>query len=256
MLLGFVWGDVGDSTPSNTSTMKLIRSGDLITSFNDRQLHYAGTPYTATWTVSNNNWGVTLLALNPVGAPLPSGLTYSKGEVLYNGTQSSAGTTAGTGSPSNLTDANELTGWLTSTFNAWVSVDCGAATQLTRIRLTPGCGYEDGIRGAIIQGSNDSAFSSGSSFFTISTRGVTGVLLNEYVISMLSPGFAYRYYRVLINNRAWHIDDLDFIGKYVAGVVAQPVAPVITPPGGNFDQPVRVRISCLTSDVLPLSLLR
>ena len=69
--------------------------------------------------------GVTFLALNPVGAPYHPVLLILK-ERCYimenNGTQSSAGTTAGTGTPSSLTDANELTGWLTGTFNAWVSV--------------------------------------------------------------------------------------------------------------------------------------
>ena len=171
-----------------------------------------------------------------------------KGEILFNATQlSGGGGSTVAGSPANMFDANDLTSWTTSTSGAWVGIDCGAATYLTRVRVSPLGTYEDGIVGAEIQGSNDPTFVTGTAnLFTIKSRGINGLLFNEYPIS--TGGLTYRYYRIINNLNTWIFADIDFIGCYTSGVSAQAAAPTITPPGGNFDLPIRVRISSLTLD--------
>ena len=73
-----------------------------------------------------------------------------------------------------------------------------------------------------------------------------GTHLNEYA---LISGNYYRYYRYLTPSGApGGIADLEFVGKYRPGVVGQACPVIINPPGGLYDQPVRVRLSSLTSD--------
>jgi Chitobiase/beta-hexosaminidase C-terminal domain len=165
------------------------------------------------------------------------------GEVLFNGTQ--LGTTGSdlTGSLANMFDGTNATEWTTSVLNTWAGIDCGRATPLTRVRISPQGGYPDGGIGCQVQGSNDSTFAVGvSTLLTINTRLTVPSLSNEFAIS--AAGF--RYYRVLASGVNWHLSDVEFIGTYTSGVTAQCITPVVSPPGGNYDLPIRVRISSIT----------
>jgi len=85
-------------------------------------------------------------------------------------------------------------------------------------------------------------------FASVSARPVTGTLLNEYSASSLG-GSLYRYFR--FNGSTGNfgaIADLDFIAQYTSGVVASAVAPTIAPPGGQYDLPVVVTLSSITTD--------
>jgi Chitobiase/beta-hexosaminidase C-terminal domain len=81
---------------------------------------------------------------------------------------------------------------------------------------------------------------------TISSRLVPGTLLNEFDVS---PSTQYRYYRYQSpTNSLGTISDLDFIASYTPGITAQCCTPTITPPGGDYDQPIIVRLSSITTD--------
>jgi hypothetical protein len=178
----------------------------------------------------------------------------SKGEVLYNGpTQLSSGSTA-SGAVANLFDDNVLTSWVSSTNAAWAGIDGGAAATLTRIRYSCTPAQEDLAVGCTLNGDlADSTFASPSLLYTFPNTGGTnnagrpnaGPLTNEILVS---PGAAYRYYMVKSGSGAiFSFADIDFIGTWASGVYSQPVAPNITPPGGNFDQPTVLSISCITT---------
>ena len=47
--------------------------------------------------------------------------------------------------------------------------------------------------------------------------------------------------------RGYGFADLDFIGTWASGIFSQPVAPVLSPPGGQYDFPTVVRMSCITT---------
>lgn len=77
-------------------------------------------------------------------------------------------------------------------------------------------------------------------------RANTGTLMNEYPVSQSSP---FRYYRYLSSvNSNGNISDLDFIAHYTSGLSAQCCTPTIAPPGGDYDKPIVVRFSCITTD--------
>ena len=169
------------------------------------------------------------------------------GEVLYNGSQLSSGTTA-TGSVANLFDGSNLTTWTTSTNAAWAGIDAGAAVTLTRLRYTAQPLSEDLALGAVLNGDlADNTFASPVALATLSpsVRPSTGTLMNEVDVS---PGTPYRYYMVQTAALAeWGFADLDFIGGWVTGVQSQPVQPVFYPPNGTFDYPTIVTISSITT---------
>ena len=84
-----------------------------------------------------------------------------------------------------------------------------------------------------------------NTFLTITNRPLPGTLLNEYVM-FNSPSF--RYYRYLAPPGTFgSISDLDFIVQVTAGITAQVSTPTVSPPGGLYDLPLVVRISCTTA---------
>lgn len=169
------------------------------------------------------------------------------GEVLYDGpTHLSSGTTA-SGSVANLFDGYNNTTWTTSTTAAWAGIDVGAAVTLTRFRYTAQPRSEDLALGALLKGDlADSTFATPTTLATLSSsvRPNTGTLLNEVVVS---PGASYRYYMAQsATGLTFGFADLDFIGGWASGIYSEPVAPVLFPPGGNYDKPTVVTITSLT----------
>jgi len=234
----------------------------LTSSYGSSVASSAGSYGTGAFTLNASNLapGITYhcqaFAVGPGGEGFSTDTTFTtssasptnKGEVLFDGpNQLSSGTTS-SGSVANLFDGNNQTIWFTSSTGAWAGIDCGAATTLTRLRYTATPIYEDATLGATINGDlSDSTFASPALLSTLSAtvRPSTGTLLNEVDVS---PGASYQYYMVQVaSGNIWGFADLDFIGTWASGVYSQPVAPVITPPGGNYDQPTVVRMSCITT---------
>jgi len=180
------------------------------------------------------------------GSGPPSPPTYSKGEVLFNSTQLGTAGQDVTGTKASLIDADKSTYWqttITDNFD-WVGVDCGTATNLTRVRISP----MNECLGIQVQGSNDSTFATGAAVLaTITSPPPPGQLQKEYAIS-IPYNWTFRYYRIWCNYARMFLADLDFIGNYTSGVTAAAVQPDMTPPGGYYDKPIRVRLSCLTTD--------
>jgi Chitobiase/beta-hexosaminidase C-terminal domain/Concanavalin A-like lectin/glucanases superfamily len=183
-----------------------------------------------------------------------AGSAANKGEVLYDGpTQLSSGTTA-TGALANLFDASALTSWSTSSNAGWAGIDCGAVVTLTKIKYSPFPCQDDLVIGCTLNGDlADATFASPILLYTFPNTGGTngagrpnaGLLNNEIDVS---PGAAYRYYMVKSGASAvFAFADIDFIGTWASGVYSQPVAPTITPPGGNYDQPTVIRMYCTTT---------
>lgn len=87
-----------------------------------------------------------------------------------------------------------------------------------------------------------------SNLYLFTNRSVSGTLLNEVD---LSPSSTFRFYAYISDAAiAGNISDLDIIGQWTSGVTAQAVDPVISPPGGQFDQPIVVSLSSLTTDAV------
>jgi hypothetical protein len=219
-----------------------------------------GGPFSSTFSASVSGLapGITYhyqaFGTNSGGTGLSSDDTFTtssasptnKGEVLFNGpNQLSSGSTA-TGSVANLFDADFTTTWTTSSNAAWAGLDCGAATTLTRLRYTGQYNAEDNAIGAVLNGDvSDSTFASPTALATITTRPVFGTLLNEIDVSLST---SYQYYMVQTTaSLLWGFADLDFIGNWASGVYSMPVQPVISPPGGNYDKTVVVRMSSITT---------
>ena len=85
-----------------------------------------------------------------------------------------------------------------------------------------------------------------TALFTIANRCFAGTLLNEYLISSAAQ---FRYYRFLSAAGSYgSVADLDFIAGWTPGVTAQCCTPTITPPGGDYDEPIVVRLASITTD--------
>jgi hypothetical protein len=171
---------------------------------------------------------------------------FTKGEVRYTTQIGTPGTGFSNYFPINLIDGNDETPWVgPDSTGDWAGYDAGIATQLTRIRISPVCGYEDWALGALLQASNDPTFVVGTvTLLTISTRPVTGNLLNEYDFNL--TGSNYEYFRYVGTNG--YVADLDCIGFYMTGVVAAACDVTFTPFGGVYDLPTVIKLSCLTTD--------
>ena len=201
-------------------------------------------------------------ATNPGGPGLSGDQTFTtssaspanKGEVLYDGPNQLSSGSTNTGAVANLFDANANTSWASSTNAAWAGIDCGAATTLTRIIYSPLPGQEDLVIGCTLNGDlSDDTFASPALLYTFPNTGGTngagrpnaGLLLNEIDVS---PGTSYQYYMVQAGaSSVFSFADIDFMGTWASGVYSQPVAPTITPPGGNYDQPTVIRMSSTTT---------
>lgn len=182
------------------------------------------------------------------------GVLVNKGAVLYNGpTTLSSGSTA-SGSVANLFDGNNQTTWISSTNNSWAGIDCGAFVTLSQLVYSSNPGAEDAVIGCTLNGSlADPTFASPTLLASFpSTGGANGLgrahtatLQNSIIVS---PSSSYRYYMVqAANGTGFQFGDLDFQGSWASGAFSRPVAPTMTPMGGNFDQPTVVRISSLTT---------
>lgn len=207
--------------------------------------------YPITGLIPFTTYHVQAFANNPSGSGVSSDIavqTYSSGgEVSFTGTV--IGTPGSLGSNgntiSNLFDANELTWWdAPDASGDWAGINAGAATTLTRVRLSPRGAYEDLTIGGAIQASNSSG-SGYQTLVTIATRPNTGMLLNEYNIPFSGE---YQYYRYLSAPGAGgEIADLEFVGYYSPGVIASADRVTFSPPGRIHNLPLRVHLSSLTS---------
>jgi Chitobiase/beta-hexosaminidase C-terminal domain len=165
-------------------------------------------------------------------------------------------------SPTNANDLAVVFGEGSSTYS--LSVESGY-TMRVHGSTTPNAGVEEGLPG--VTGSVTSTMTQGTSsawnmtavalkpqtlpvttvtIYTVSARPFSGTLINEYDVS---PGSQYRYYRYVSGPSAYGgIADLDFIVSYTPGITAQCCTPTISPPGGDYDQPIVVQFSCITTD--------
>jgi hypothetical protein len=176
------------------------------------------------------------------------------GEILYDGANKLFGGTITVGTLANLFDANALTVAATGTDSNWAGIDCGAPAPLTRLRFTAYPGYEDLVIGGTINGDlADPTFAFPTVLYTFpasggsngSGRPLPGLLTNEVLLTGVTAAEFYNFQASASN--VFGMADLDFIGGWASGVYSQPVAPVITPPGGNFDQPTVFRMSSITT---------
>jgi hypothetical protein len=191
------------------------------------------------------NLGPDMIFFTSVAAP--------SGEILLAGPLATGGGGGITnGLAQNLVDADNLTVLFFSTTGGWASIDAGVAVAPSRLRVTAAPTWEDGPAAGphTLQGSNDPAFGSGvGTAFTIpsSPRLNAGTLMNEYLVTGATPA---RYWRVNSTANRFTLSDMDIIAPFATGMIGNCVAPVMTPPGGNYDQPTRVRITSITTDAI------
>jgi hypothetical protein len=215
----------------------------------DQVVASAGSVITGTWTVASGLWYCATIGLLPTAA-VPAATGGGIGEVMYYGPLShDASLTKQNYSPDCILDGNSFSAWTAlGASGDWIGMDCGAAVQITRVRMSAVPGYEDDLIGGQIQASvSDPAFAAPVTLFTFPTaRVLDGSLVNEYLLN--PSGAAYRYYRYLApNSAAGIISDIDFIGLCATGAIARCVSPVISPPGIQNDKPTVVSISSLTT---------
>ena len=178
----------------------------------------------------------------------------NKGVVLYNGANILSSGSTSSGAVANLFDGDNQTQWVSSTNNSWAGIDCGAAVTLSQLVYSSNPGTEDAVIGCTLNGNaSDPTFATPVLLATFpSTGGANGlgrantsVLQNSITVS---PGTPCQYYMVqAASGTVFQFGDLDFLGSWASGVYAQPVAPMLTPSGGNFDLPTVVTMSSLTT---------
>ena len=154
--------------------------------------------------------------------------------------------------PSYAFDGDTLTWWdTTATNGTYIGLDLTVPAQVTRMRIAPHHGYTVRIYGATLQGSNATSSNVGpwTNIYTIPPYPpyYAQKQLNEILID--TGGAAYRYYRlVMANGINGHVAELRLIGLSGTTTPYLPVAPTISPTGGRYDLPVKVRISDITTD--------
>ena len=153
--------------------------------------------------------------------------------------------------PANVYDGDLTTWWDTTAANgAYVGLDLTVPGQATHIRIAPHAGYTVRVYGAVFQGAT--------------TSSTTGPWTNIYTIPSFPPYYAqrqlsdipvstggatYRYYRLLMpNGTNGNLAEFRVIGLPGTTTPYVPVSPTITPGGGRYDLPLKVRLSSLTTD--------
>ncbi len=154
--------------------------------------------------------------------------------------------------PANAFDGDVTTWWDTTAANgAYVGLDLTVPAQVTRMRIAPHMGYTVRVYGAVLQGSNATSSTVGpwTSIYTIpafppyyAQRQLTEIAIN-------TGGATYRYYRLLMpNNTNGNLAELRLIGLPGTTTPYLPVPPIISPHGGRYDLPIKVRLSDITTD--------
>ncbi len=153
--------------------------------------------------------------------------------------------------PANVFDGNTSTWWDTSAANgAYVGLDLTVPAQVTRFRIAPRPGYTVRVYGGVLQGgATSSAAGPWTTIYTIPSYPpyYAQRQLNEIPVS--TGGSSYRYYRFVMPNGAnGNLAEFRLIGLPGTTTPYVPVTPTITPNGGRFDLPMKVRINSLTTD--------
>lgn len=181
----------------------------------------SGTSSTVSCTTTNNNDVLLCATAGPGVSTIQAGTGYTQRISYAMGHQNGSGN-----SNSGLQDRFISTTGLQTATASWMG---GGEWQTVLLALKATVG-------------------SPTTLLTISSRAVTGKLFNEYPLS--SPP-AYRYYRYLAPSGSFgDVADIDFLTTYTAGVIAQCCTPTISPPGGDFDEPIVVRLACITTDAV------
>ena len=154
--------------------------------------------------------------------------------------------------PAYVFDGDFTTWWDTNAADgAYVGLDLTVAARVTRMRIAPHSGYTVRVYGAILQGSNATSSSVGpwTSIYTIPSFPPYYAQKQLSEISVDTGGATYRYYRLLMaNGTNGHLAEFRLIGLPGTTTPYLPVTPVISPNGGQFDLPTKVRISSITTD--------
>ncbi len=154
-----------------------------------------------------------------------------------------------------LYDNNVETWWDSATVSgAYASVDAKAAFIPTAIGLAPRRGYTARVYGVQLQGSNVS--STTGPWTTIHTVASTTPYTPPYFpqrhvteVPVNSNGQAYRYLRlVAADYSSANLAEFRIIGLAGTSSPFIPVAPRVSPGGGYYRDPVRVRLSSRTTD--------
>ncbi len=188
-------------------------------------------------------------------------LAATTGEVVVIGSVISSGT-APSGYDSTMAfDGNYLTAWAATPFGSvWIGIDAGQAITLTAVRISPRDGDNSNFyasksnwSGTVIQASNSATFSSGvETLYTVPSYD-TGKLQfypGQMLEVLVSPTQTYRYFR-LVGPTFGHVAEIRFIGTFVSSLIAQPIAPIITPgSGGYLTDPITVSINSRTTSAI------
>ena len=155
--------------------------------------------------------------------------------------------------PSFVFDGDTSSWWDTAAANgAYVGLDLTVPGQVTRMRIAPRPGYTIRPYGAVLQGSNATSAPAGpwTSIYTIASFPPfydAQRQLNELPIN--TGGATYRYYRLVMpNGTNGTLAEFRLIGLPGTTTPYLPVPPEISPRGGKYDLPTKVRLSSLTTD--------
>jgi hypothetical protein len=167
------------------------------------------------------------------------------GEIVVVGTPINGGAPGGANYPvSAAFDGDVYTAFsATSNGNTWIGIDAGAAVTLTRwwgmpmADGNPSTLFASFWPGQVLEASNSATFASGVvTLYTIPTWAASPPIFYplEYTEVAVTPGAAYRYYRLRDSVRAGHVAEMRFIAQAQSGLTARPVPPVISPGSGSY----------------------
>lgn len=188
----------------------------------------------------------------------PAGANAATGDVQFSVASQYQFGTAG----SYLNNGNTIAKLFDSNFNTWWDspnangdfggIDLTAAAKVTHVRVAPRPGYTLRLYGMKVQASRTGT-STSDTWTTVATIPNFPPYnpQKQYAdIPVDTAGQFYRFYRVQAASNSYYgsIGEVRFIGVASSTTPYIPVAPTMSPFGGHFAQPTKVRLTSSTTD--------
>ncbi len=152
---------------------------------------------------------------------------------------------------SKVYDGNTSTWWDSQSANgSLVGLDLKAPAVVTRMKIAPRPGYTVQVYGAYLQGANVSS-STGpwTTIHTIQPYPPYYAQRQMSEIAIDAGGSAYRFYRLVMPDGNYgNLAEFRLIGNPGTTTPYTPVHPTASPNGGKYAQPIRVRLSSITTN--------
>ena len=152
---------------------------------------------------------------------------------------------------SKVFDNDVTTWWDSQTANgAYAGLDLRVPQIVTRMRIAPRTGYTVRVYGAILQGATVSSTTGPwTNIYTIPSYPPYYAQRQMNEIAVDTGGSSYRYYRIVMpDGTNGSLAEFKLIGNAGTTTPFIPVTPTISPNGGQYSLPMRIRLSSLTTD--------